>query len=238
MDHMQFDILQNKRIIGAPYCFCLLKRIFQLTLWSLAGTRIWNLGPDFFPPLLSQKTNDATVNSFTTTHFSLDIWCTAILVFWSTENLFSQIYMRGNSYLVWQTLQFKIFLWRPWPGYETHPVLHVLWIKTFWRSSATCQGEVEGEGGFPGTPSLPSKSQGAHRLSHCVYTCANSAETKQTKTLRSRGFWCPAGLQSFHVKQSHALVRAYHPPDEESQTLMYVPSFKYFNSPVKCCRVS
>lgn len=53
---MQFDILQNKRIIGALYCFCLLKRIFKVTLWSLAGTRIWSLGPDFFPPLLSQKT--------------------------------------------------------------------------------------------------------------------------------------------------------------------------------------
>ena len=94
---MQFDILQNKRIIGAPYCFCLLNRIFKLTLWSLAGTRIWNLGPDFFPLLLSLKTNDATFNSFTTMHFSLDIWCTTRLVFWSTENLFSQTYTSKTS---------------------------------------------------------------------------------------------------------------------------------------------
>ena len=234
---MQFDILQNKRITGAPYCFCLLKRRFKLTLRSLAGTRIWNLGPDFFPPLLSQKTNDATVNSFTTIRFSSDIWCTSSLIFWSTENLLSQIYMRGNSYLVWQTLQFKIFLWRPSPGYETSPVLHLLCIKTFWRSSATCQGEVEGEGGLLRTTSLPSKSQGAHRFSHGLYSRANSAKTKRTETLRSRGFWCSARIQSFHVKQVHAVVRADHSPDEEPQMLMYVPSFKHFNSPIKCCRV-
>lgn len=223
---MQLDILQNKRIIGAPYCFCLLKRRFKFTLWSLAGTRIWNLGPDFFPPLFSQKTNNAMVNSFTTMHFSLDIWWTPSLIVWSTENLFSQIYMRGNSYLVRQTLQFKIFPWRPWPGYEPSPVLHALWIETLWRSSATCQGEVEGEGGFLRTPSLPSKSQGAHRLSHLLYSCANPVKTKRTETLTSRAFWSPAGLQSFHVKQVHAMVRAGHSSDEEPQTLTYVPSFK------------
>lgn len=184
---MQFDILQNKRIIGAPYCFCLLKRIFKLTLWSLAGTRICYLGPDFFPSLLSQKTNDATVNSFTTTHFSLDIWCTSRLIFWSTENLSGEICMRGTSDPAGQTLQFKTVLWRPWPGYETS---HVLWMKSFWRSSATCQGE----GGFFRTYSLPSQSRGAHRLSHHLNSCANSAQSKRTKPLRSRGPWCPVRL--------------------------------------------
>lgn len=184
---MQFDILQNKRIIGAPYCFCLLKRIFKLTLWSLAGTRIWNLGPDFFPPLLSQETNDATVNPFTTTHFSLDIWCMASLIFWSTENLSSQICMRGNSYLGWQTLQFKFSLWRPWPGYETSPVFHALWIKTLWKTAATCQGEAEDEGGCPGTLSHPSKSQGVHRFSHRLYTCA-TCQGRTDQTLEIKGF--------------------------------------------------
>lgn len=228
---MQFDILQNKRIIGAPYCFCLLKRIFKLTLWSLTGTRIRNLGPDFFPSLLSQKTNDATVNSFTTAHFSLDIWCTSSPIFPSIENLFRKICMRGTSYLVRQTVQFKTILWRPWPGYETSPVLHVLWIKTFWRSSATCQGEVDDEEGFSEPTASPPKAK-EPTDSHHLDSCANFAKAKWTKTLRSRGFWCSVRLQPFYVKQVHAMARADYSPDEESQTLLYVTSFKHFNS---CC---
>lgn len=171
---MQFDILQNKRIIGAPYCFCLLKRGVKLTPWSSTGTRIWNLGPDFFPPLLSQKTTHAPVNSCNTSHSPLDSYYSSSLIFWSSQNLRSQIPLRGGGSLLCHILQFNISLWRPRRGYETSPVLHVVWIKAFWRNSATCQCEVWGESGFLRTPTLPCKSQGAHRLSRVFCSCANS----------------------------------------------------------------
>lgn len=234
---MQFDILQNKRIIGALYCFCLLKRGVKLTPWSSAGTRIWNLGTDFFPPLLSQKTSDAPVNPCSTTHFPLDIYYSSSLIFLSSQNLFSQIHVRGSSFLLRQ-IQFNISLWRPWPGYETSPVLNIPWIKTFWRISATCQCEEWDESWLLRTPTLPCKSQAAHGLSHVFCSCANSAKKKPQKTLRSRGFWCPVVLQPSHINQVHAVVRADCSPTEEPQTLLCVPSFKHFNSPVKCCRIS
>lgn len=60
--------------------------------------------------------------------------------------------------------------------------------------------------GFPGPPASPPKAK-EPTDSSTVSIPVQTAKTKQTKTLRSRGFWCPAGLQSFHVKQVHALVR-------------------------------
>lgn len=171
-----------------------------------------------------------------TSHWMLDAplaWCLDVL-----RTYLVKFIWEGNDYLVWRTLQFKFLLWRSGAGYETTPVLYGLWIKTIWRSSATCQGKVEGEGGFLNTSSPISKSRGAHRFSHHLSSCANSDKTKWTKTLRWRGFQHPVRPQSLHVKQEHAMLRADHSSDEESQTLIYVPSFKHFNSPIKYCGIS